>query len=274
VTPDIRRWVLVSAAAIALIGGAVLIVTPGPSHTRPASATTSTLPAPAQQAAPGAGATTPPSTAASVAPAGLDWWHKPATGTYRYHFARTGDYPATYDAPVVVSAAGSTSYSELRDHQSAKMLRSLAVTKDGLDETGFTVESTSGRDQCRWDHPVMILPASAKAGRTWKSTASCPLTVGTTTARVAIESTSRLVGPKEATTPQGKVTLLRIDRVITTRTTTGGKTATRQSSITDYFDTARGLLAQSSEDAAEDTPAGRITYRVTESLLTLQPEGH
>jgi hypothetical protein len=243
-------------------------------HTAGATPTTAAAGANVGAAAPPGEAASPTTAAPAAAAktAAEAAWHVPAPGTYRYHFTRVGDQPIAYDATVVVATGQATSYTETRDHQSAKLLRAYASSGTGLAETGFTLESATGNDQCRWDHPFVIVPPTTAAGQTWKATAACSLTVGKTATKVQMESTSKVVGLRNAQAAGKAVSLLRIDRQVTLRTTVNGKTATRRSAFVDYFDESRGLLAQSTEDATEDGPAGHLSYRITETLLTLQPE--
>ncbi|HZQ29418.1 MAG TPA: hypothetical protein VFA94_17105 [Acidimicrobiales bacterium] len=273
---------LLAGAVVLAVAGAVAVALGGrgshhPSHTAGATPTTAAAGAGAGAAAP-PGAAAGPTTAApdaggsATAKTAAPAWHLPSPGTYRYHFARFGDQPVAYDATVVVVGGGATSYTETRDHQSAKMLRSYAAGATGVSETGFTLESATGNDQCRWDHPFVIVPPSTAGGQTWKATAACSLAVGKTAAKVQMESTSTVVGLRNATAAGKTVSLLRIDRQVTLRTTVNGQTATRRSAFVEYYDQARGLLAQSTEDATEDGPAGHLSYRITETLLTLQPE--
>jgi hypothetical protein len=264
---DLYRWAVAGTAAVLMTaGGAYILRTSDaqkPHLGPPPSIVVDPSTAPAASVAPAAPGPVPPALA----------WQVPAEGTYLYRFDRRGADAVVYDATAVVAKVAG-GYSETRDHQSAKVRRAYAANADGVQETGFVLKSKSGTNECRWDRPITVVPATAAPGQTWQATAGCDLIVGKQRSRVALESVSRIVGPRTATVGKLTVPLLRIDRTVTLRTTLAGKTSTRQSHFVDYFDTTRGLLAQSTEDATEDGPNGRITYRIVEAMLTLQPEGH
>jgi hypothetical protein len=224
--------------------------------------------APSQQ-----GNSAAPTTSTAAAP--VSPWHAPAPGAYRYHYERTGADPASYDGPLTIARSKSAGvYAESRDHQSAKITRAYKSTATGaVQETSFTLTSAAGDNRCTWNKPVTFLPADPKPGKRWTAKASCTLKAGSGTTLLAFEETATVHGIVTATLDKTPVPVLRVDRTITLRSTApDGKTDTRVSNVVDYFDTARGLLAQSTVDAKDNTATGATTYRIVETMLTVQPE--
>jgi hypothetical protein len=212
--------------------------------------------------------TTQPGSKAAEPPA----WQPPKAGTYRYHFTRTGWQPADYDADDVIAAAGKSGFTESRDHKSALYIHTYAQRGQTVQETAFVLDSGTGRSECRWNSPFIVLPLRAKEGQTWSSKATCTMLVDKTSAAVEFESAARIVGVRTGKAGDTETPLLRIDRQVVLKTTANGQTAVRRSAFIDYYDTARGLLVQSTEDATETGPSGTTTYRIVEAMLTLQPE--
>lgn len=226
-------------------------------------------------ARPGDGAPLP---TASPAPEGdgpgetaLPAWSSPRPGAYRYRHVRTGDRSTSFEATSVVASAAS-GYTEARDRTSVVVKRSFAVKGSEVREASFALQSPSGVAACKWDRAFVVVPADRSEGNSWNAGASCTMTVGSTRTAVEVESASRVVGPRSASVEGVDSTLLRIDRKVIVRTTAGGESGERHSEFTDYFDTARGLLVQSTEDARETTPSGTTTYRIVETMLTVDPE--
>jgi hypothetical protein len=264
------RLLIVAAVAVVVVAAAVALIT-HKSHRatieRLAGSTGSTAPASGSQAA--AQSVAPPAPPANSA---IPRFRPPAFGTYRYRFQRTGAAPADFQATdVVAPAAGG--FTDTRDHQSVKVSRTDVVTKDGgVRETHFAFASQTGRTDCRWDKPVTVIPDNPKPGKRWTSKASCATAVGTTATHIDYDATSEVVGLRTAKVGDAAVELLRIDRKVVITTTAKDQTAVRHSIFVDYFDTARGLLAQSTEDATDTAASGSSTYRIVEAMLTLQPE--
>jgi hypothetical protein len=265
--PRQARLLIVAAVAVVVVAAAVALIThksPRASIVRSAGGAGSTAPAPGSQAA------AQPVAAPANTP--IPHFRMPAVGTYRYHFQRSGDASADFQADDVVAPA-SGGFTDTRDHQSVKVSRTDVVTKDGgVRETHFAFASQTGRTDCRWDKAITVVPDSPKPGQTWRSKASCTTAVGTTATRIVYDATSQVVGLRTAKVGNATVDLLRIDRKVVITTTAKGQTASRHSTFVDYYDTARGLLAQSAEDATDTTPSGTTTYRIVEAMLTLQPE--
>jgi hypothetical protein len=247
------------AVLLAVVGIGVALSRGGDATNALATTTTTTAPAPQQAGS---------STTAASAP---NQTRRPAPGTYRYHYERTGSSPQSYDAALVI-AHTSAGYTESRDRQSVKVVRIFATTPDGVHDNGFRLDSGSGRATCAWDHPFMMLPRDPKPQQRWTGQAACTLKVGGTASTVRIDSTSTVVKLVDSKVGDATVPLVRIDRKVTLRTTVNKQTATRTSTFTDYYDTTRGLLAQSTEDATETGPSGTTTYRIVETMLTVQPE--
>jgi len=220
---------------------------------------------------PPAPAASSPSTTTSEAQADAGAFHLPAPGRYRYHFDRQGADPVAFDGADLVTAGGQ-GFSERRDRQSVKESHTYELSGGALRETMYSFDSATTQSPCHWSRAIVVVPAHPQAGDQWTSSAKCTTSVGQAVLALDYKATSKVVGVHRAKTPAGAVSLLRIDRVVVLTTTVKGKSAVRHSTLVQYYDTARCLLAQSTEDAVDHTPTGTTTYRIVESMLTLQPE--
>jgi hypothetical protein len=231
--------------------------------TQPDGSTTTT---PGGAAAPSTSTSKPTTTAAASA------WHIPTAGGYRYRHSRTGAGAVEYDGSFAVAPVGDHGYVEYRDQGSVKATRYYSVDRGELRQTKFTVDTGTGPQTCQWDRPITVLPSIPKNGHEWTSKAACSFAIGDRQATTQIESTWKIVGIRQSKVGDITVPLLRVDGKSTASTTTSDGTIVRTSSFVEYYDTARGLLAQSTETAHETGPAGESDYRVIETLLTMQPE--
>jgi hypothetical protein len=255
--------------AAAVLAAAIAALASGSCAHKPTTSATGATPA----RAPSSNAGETPTTVGSETAPGIAW-HTPAPGAYRYHYERTGDDPASYDGSLTIAAAKAPgTYAEARDHQSARIVRHYTSSASGVQETAFTLATSSGDSRCAWSKPITFIPADPKPDQQWTAKAMCTLKVGSGTTRLAFEGTATVKGNVSAKVGNTSVPVLRIDRRITLRSTSAdGKTDTRLSTAVDYFDMARGLLAQSTVDVKDSTTTGTIAYRIVETMLTVQPE--
>jgi hypothetical protein len=262
------RLAAVAAAVLVLIGGLVAVVRHSGNTPKlaPVRSQTSASQTPGQ-AAVGTASTARSNTSASD----LAAFHLPALGTYRYHFERVGTDPVAYDATDIFAAAHG-GFTETLDHVTAKESHTDVLDHGDVKETLYSFDSTTTKSPCKWSKAILMVPANPTPNQQWSSTASCATSVDKSAIRIEYEATSKVIGVKQAKVGNVTVPLLRIDRVVTLRTTVKGQTAIRQSSFVQYYDTARGLLAQSIENATDQSPSGAKNYRIVESMLTLQPE--
>lgn len=199
-------------------------------------------------------------------------WRTPQPGTYRYHHERQGDGAEAYDGTFVIAATGRAAYSDSRGRDAFKSTQHFSTDDGSLSQTRLIVDRGYGQESCRWDHPVLLLPAEAKDGHKWTSKAQCTWTRGQDTATTDLESAFAIVGIRDSKVDGATVQLLRVDGKSTVRTTSAGGVVTRTSAFVEYYDTARGLLAQSTEDVTETGPSGTTTYRIVDTMLTTHPE--
>lgn len=199
-------------------------------------------------------------------------WRTPASGTYRYHHSRTGAGAAEYDSTFVIAPAGPRAYTDSRERDSVKSVQFFSLDSGTLRQTKLTVDRGSGLETCRWDNPVIVLPAQPKDGQEWTSKTSCSWRLAEGEARTELESTLVVVGTRDGNVNGATVPLLRIDGKSTARTTSPGGTVVRASTFVEYYDTARGLLAQATQNVIETGPSGETSYRIVETMLTVEPE--
>lgn len=252
------------AAAVAVIGIVVAFKGSDSEPTVAASATSSTTaPAGAGQAT----ATTSPASAESNGAAAVRRWHAPKPGAYRFHTSRTGAGAYERDGEMQVAAAAN-GYTESRPQEATTSTRHYTVDGPTLRLTHFTLSSPSGSSTCRWDKPITVFADTSE----WTSKAGCHLALRAGDADIRVELSWKVVGVRDAKVGDASVPLLRVDGTSKTETTTKDGTIVKTSTIVNYFDTARGLLAQSTEDASETGPSGTTTYRIVEAMLSTQPE--
>jgi hypothetical protein len=199
-------------------------------------------------------------------------WHNPAPGTYRYHHRRTGAGAADYDGTFVIAAVTARGYTEMREQDSVKANRYYSIERTGLRQTKFTLNTGSGTQTCGWDNPITVLPNDLADGHEWTSKSACTFAIGQDQATTQLESTWKVIGVRDSKVGDTTIPVLRVDGKATARTTTEAGTIVRSSTVVEYYDLARGLLAQSTENATETGPSGKTSYRIVETMLTTQPE--
>jgi hypothetical protein len=215
-------------------------------------------------------ATTTTTTAASsqAATAKPPPWKAPKPGVYRFHASRSGDGAYERDGEIRVAADGPKGYTESRPQEATTSTRAYTIDGGTLRLTHFTLSSPSGSSTCTWDKPLTIMTTTPE----WTSKAACHLPLRAGDADIKVDLAWKVVGIRDAKVGNDTVPLLRVDGTSKTETTTKDGTIVKTSTIVNYFDTARGLLAQSTEDATETGPSGTTTYRIVETMLTVQPE--